>query len=388
MALNPFFSKRSAARLESVIQGKARQMCDNISACKDRGQDIQLRHALTATTVDIITEYSFARCANTLDQPDFSPEWDQMMRGVSEIVPIARQFPGIVQIAQALPISFIRVLNPLMAKFSEFERLVRIQVSETFTRYSSSKDEFSVDNIGKPAYARSIFHEILYSNIPEHEKTVDRMTQEALSVISAASETTSSVLATTIFHVLSNAHIYDLLKSELNGAMENPNLLIEWRRLEQLPYLTATVKEGLRITVAICGRLPLVSPDPLQYKGWTIPAGTYIGMSPRDALHDPSIFPSPQTFRPSRWLTANSDEKKRMEMAFLPFNKGPRMCIGIHLAYANIYHVLSALFRRFDLELVDTIRERDVDIARDQFVSKPSRGSKGVRVRVIGEAET
>lgn len=65
------------------------------------------------------------------------------------------------------------------------------------------------------------------------------MTQEALSVISAASETTSSVLATTIFHVLSNAHIYDLLKSELNGAMENPNLLIEWRRLEQLPYLAS-----------------------------------------------------------------------------------------------------------------------------------------------------
>lgn len=45
------------------------------------------------------------------------------MRGVSEIVPLARQFPGIVQIAQALPISLINQLNPLMAKFSEFERV-------------------------------------------------------------------------------------------------------------------------------------------------------------------------------------------------------------------------------------------------------------------------
>ena len=57
------------------------------------------------------------------------------------------------------------------------------------------------------------------------------------------------------------------------------------------------------------------------------------------------------------------------------------------LAYANIYHVLSALFRRFDLELVDTIRERDVDIARDKFVSKPAKESKGVCVRVVGEAD-
>ena len=58
------------------------------------------------------------------------------------------------------------------------------------------------------------------------------------------------------------------------------------------------------------------------------------------------------------------------------------------LAYANLYHILSALFRRFDLELVDTIRERDVDMARDKFISKPVKESKGVCVRVVGEADT
>ena len=57
MVLNPFFSKRSVTHLESVIQEKVCRMCDNMSACKDRGQDIQLQHALTATVVDIATEY-------------------------------------------------------------------------------------------------------------------------------------------------------------------------------------------------------------------------------------------------------------------------------------------------------------------------------------------
>ena len=65
------------------------------------------------------------------------------------------------------------------------------------------------------------------------------MTQEALALISAASETTSSVLATTIFHVLSNTHIKDELKAELKEAMEDPKTLIEWRKLEQLPYLVS-----------------------------------------------------------------------------------------------------------------------------------------------------
>ena len=57
MVLNPFFSKRSVTRLESVIQEKVRRLSDNMSACKGRGQDVQLHHALTATMVDITTEY-------------------------------------------------------------------------------------------------------------------------------------------------------------------------------------------------------------------------------------------------------------------------------------------------------------------------------------------
>ena len=40
------------------------------------------------------------------------------------MVPLARQFPGIVQVAQALPISFVKVFSPPMAKFSEFERVL------------------------------------------------------------------------------------------------------------------------------------------------------------------------------------------------------------------------------------------------------------------------
>ena len=35
------------------------------------------------------------------------------------MVPLARLFPGIVSILKALPISYVKVLNPLAAKYSE-----------------------------------------------------------------------------------------------------------------------------------------------------------------------------------------------------------------------------------------------------------------------------
>ena len=89
--------------------------------------------------------------------------------------------------------------------------------------------------------ASTVFHEIMTSNLPNDEKTVDRMTQEALSVISAASETSSSVLATTIFHILSNPEIILRLQHELDEAIPNAEkmAMIEWRDLEKLPYLVS-----------------------------------------------------------------------------------------------------------------------------------------------------
>ena len=44
------------------------------------------------------------------------------------------------------------------------------------------------------------------------------------------------------------------------------------------------------------------------------------------------------------------------------------------------------------MEIVDTLRARDVDMVRDHFVAKPTRGSKSVCVKIVreighGEAE-
>ena len=50
-------------------------------------------------------------------------------------------------------------------------------------------------------------------------------------------------------------------------------------------------------------------------------------------------------------------------------------------ALAELYITLACLFHRYDLELYDTIRERDIDVARDCFIGEPSPSSVGVRVR-------
>lgn len=50
------------------------------------------------------------------------------------------------------------------------------------------------------------------------------------------------------------------------------------------------------------------------------------------------------------------------------------------LAYAELYTAIATIFRRFDFELLDVVRERDIDPMRDCFVGEPSLESPGVRV--------
>lgn len=57
------------------------------------------------------------------------------------------------------------------------------------------------------------------------------------------------------------------------------------------------------------------------------------------------------------------------------------MCVGLNLAYAEIFTGIATVFRRHDLELFQTSR-RDVDFYAENLKATPWPGSKGVRVLV------
>ena len=63
------------------------------------------------------------------------------------------------------------------------------------------------------------------------------------------------------------------------------------------------------------------------------------------------------------------------------------MCLGMNLATAEIHLTLASVISRFELELVDVVRERDVDVVHDFVNTSPSLESKGMNVRVTGVKE-
>ncbi len=117
-----------------------------------------------------------------------------------------------------------------------------------------------------------------------------------------------------------------------------------------LPYLNAVLRESLRLYAPLPTFVPRSSPVDTVIDGYEIPAGTVVGMSPFCLHRDEAVFPSPLSFEPDRWLTPSgalipeSDPKNRY---FWAFASGARMCIGMHLANAEMLTLIAAVYRKY-----------------------------------------
>lgn len=57
------------------------------------------------------------------------------------------------------------------------------------------------------------------------------------------------------------------------------------------------------------------------------------------------------------------------------------MCVGLNLAYAELYLTAASVFPSVDMQLYET-SDRDVEIVNDGFIGYRPRDSKGIRVKV------
>lgn len=164
----------------------------------------------------------------------------------------------------------------------------------------------------------------------------------------------------------------------MGSSSEIPSL----NKLESLPYLTAIVKEGLRMHGGITARSSRVAPNEvLIYKQWRIPAGTPLSTSSVFVHQNPEIFPDPLEFKPERWM-CNNTQDGGLDRYLVAFGKGTRNCIGLNLGRAEIYMTLAHVVMKFDMELHSTDIS-DVRMVRDWYVPQARLGSVGVRARIL-----
>jgi len=239
----------------------------------------------------------------------------------------------------------------------------------------------------KISHNKTIFHDMLEADLPESEKETGRLAEEAVLLVGAGTHTSSWCLTVIAFHLLSKPTLLRRLKDELKSIGSKPAI----QDLEKLPFLTGVLKEGLRLGYGTTVRSARIAPDtPLKCGTWTIPPGTPVSMTIPLTHHNESVFPDSDAFEPDRWIGNNA---RQLDRYLVSFSRGSRGCLGINLAWIEMYLCIAGVFSRFGskdvrdpddvgiLELFET-DEGDVKLASDMFFPVPKAGSKGVRVKI------
>ncbi|KAL2799010.1 cytochrome P450 [Aspergillus keveii] len=220
----------------------------------------------------------------------------------------------------------------------------------------------------------------------------------------AGSDTTAITLRAIFYFLLRNPESMVKLVAELDGMEEdahdqshtqdpNPNYdpdpLVKWDNVRDLPYLTAVIKEALRCHPAAGLPLERVAPaggitigaverdrdGDRDVRHW-IPGGTIIGCSAWTVHLDEGVFGAcPEQFRPERWIEASTEQQREMSSCLFSFGSGTRSCIGKNISLLEMYKLVPAVLGKYEIVLAD--KRADWKIHNAWFVKQ-----SGFKVRL------
>ncbi|KAG2071611.1 cytochrome P450 [Suillus decipiens] len=209
-------------------------------------------------------------------------------------------------------------------------------------RHQLSRVKSEVDqNIANPSFAKT-----LLENTEEHRLSTDEMSYLAGILFEAGSHTTAVGITNMIMaaacHPLAQAKVHEELDMIIGfdraPTFQDPN---------SLPQLHAFLLEALRWRPIIPIGLPHRATKDIFWQGYCIPEDATVYGSHWTLSRDPIAFPDPEIFNPQRWLDSEGRIKEKMNLKFITYGFGRRVCPGLHLADNSLYITLALLLWSF-----------------------------------------
>lgn len=220
--LNSYFSKKSIAGLEDMIQGKVQKLVKRLSMACDQGTVVKLDAASSALTADIISEYAHGVSLDYLDDVNFNNEVADSILSLASVVHVLKFFPFLLDLSKFIPDKVLEKLWFHAANILRLQKLVRAQA------------DVALQNGGKVDGQATMFGALCDPSLPVQERTLDRLQDEGFSLIGGGTETTTGTLKIVMFHLLNEKALLLKLREELEQYPSST-----WADLEKLPYMVS-----------------------------------------------------------------------------------------------------------------------------------------------------
>ncbi|KAK2025630.1 cytochrome P450 [Colletotrichum zoysiae] len=201
----------------------------------------------------------------------------------------------------------------------------------------------------------------------------DEVREQVLGLLAAGRDTTASLMGWAWYCLVRSPRVLAKLRSEVLAAFGpdappgSPGAAVTFASLKQCAYLQHVLSETLRLhsVVPFNSRRALrdttlpAGGGPDGESPVFVPAGTEVNFSTHVLHRRPDLWGEDAgEFVPERW------ERKRGAAGavwhFVPFNGGPRICIGQQLALTEAGYVIVRMLQRYD-----AVEGLDVDPSRD-----------------------
>ncbi|KAG0578998.1 hypothetical protein M758_4G053400 [Ceratodon purpureus] len=183
----------------------------------------------------------------------------------------------------------------------------------------------------------------------------------------AAIETTLWSIEWGVAELVNNPEIQLKIRDELDTVLGKGNLVSEPDTYNnKLPYLSAFVKEVMRLHMAIPLLVPHMNINHAKLAGYDIPAESKILVNAWWIGNNPKLWDQPEKFMPERFLDGKI-EASGNDFKFLPFGAGRRSCPGIIIAMPLLSIVLGRLVQSFELLPPPGVKKIDMAETGGQF---------------------
>ncbi len=318
--LNPHFGERALAEVTPrMLEG----VIERVDAWSVRGGDyLDLEHELGAVVMDGLMRSMFSQTLAT-DQLD-------------AYVDGSRDY-GIYVIGRAVMHMFPGWLPRPFQRRGEAAKKVlmgELDAQVATRRVEGPRDPMDILDVlllMEPGFPGTVEEKYL------------RMRSELSGLVFAGFETTAEALAWTLALLARDPQALQRAYAEVDALGGAP---LEYAHLERLPWLRACFDEAQRFQAAPANIRTATEDD--EIGGYVIPKGSHVLISPYGLHRDSRFWNDPETFEPSRFL---DDDINRN--AFVPFNIGPRKCMGMRLAYIEGTLTLAAILQRYTIQVRD-----------------------------------
>ncbi|MQL81099.1 hypothetical protein Taro_013554 [Colocasia esculenta] len=331
----------------------------------------QLSSSLQGSVVDVSRMLSSFTCSfvcrATLGLSDME---EGMTREITELIGRTAAVVGGSQLETFFPgLAWLGKFTGMDARLSELAKRWQavIRALEEAARHGECKGE------GQPAQGKNDDDGTGFG------RSSDGMKAVLQEMITGATDTTYITIEGALEELVRNPAAMNKAQEEVRAAVQGRAPMLTDDDVSRMSYLKAVIKETLRLYPPAPLLLPRESMKATRIRGFEIPAKTSVMINAWAIARNPDYWPSPEQFRPERFLRSRIDFKGS-DFQFIPFGAGRRSCPGIHFANAAVELALANLLYHFDWSLPENceLGDRGLSMLKRRsllLVVKPYRAS-------------